>query len=247
MHIPADPSTVRRSVCPGPGPRSTMEPCGSTGVVGMTGSGVLLAVVFGLGGALAGVGARQLLGRLRRGVLVPPGCCEALLGWSWTAAGLAWASGALPGRFLPAVLGLAWLGVAAGTVDVLRRRLPDALTLPAIPAGLLLLAPIGPTAVVRGLAGAAVGLSAYGAVHLLRPAALGAGDVKLAGSLGGVLAGVSWPAAAVAAVLAGLVTVALALVTRQAAVPHGPGMLIAGWLVLAAAAAGAPVGAAGGG
>jgi leader peptidase (prepilin peptidase) / N-methyltransferase len=107
--------------------------------------------------------------------------------------------------------------------------------------------PIGPAAVARGVAGAAAGLSAYGALHLLRPASLGAGDVKLAGSLGAVLAGVSWPSAALAAVLASLLTVALALVTRQARVPHGPGMVTAAWAVLAAAGAGAPVGPAGGG
>jgi leader peptidase (prepilin peptidase)/N-methyltransferase len=216
-------------------------------VVGVTVSGVLLAVVFALAGGVAGGGARLLLGRLRRGAVVRAGCCEVLLAVLWAATGLAWTSGLLPGRLLPVLLGLAWLGVAAGTVDVLRRRLPDALTLPAVPAGLLLLTPVGPAAVARGVAGAAVGLSAYGAVHLLRPAALGAGDVKLAGSLGAVLAGVSWPAAALAAVLAGLVTVALALVTRQAAVPHGPGMVTAAWAVLAVVAAGAPVGPAGGG
>jgi leader peptidase (prepilin peptidase)/N-methyltransferase len=219
----------------------------STEVVGVTGSGVLLAVVCALAGGVAGAGARLLLGRLRRGVAVRVGCCEVLLGGLWAATGLAWASGSLSGRLLPLLLGLAWLGVAAGAVDVLRRRLPNALTVPAIPAGLLLLAPIGPAAVARGVAGAAVGLSAYGALHLVRPASLGAGDVKLAGSLGAVLAGVSWPAAALAAVLAGLLTVALALVTRRATVPHGPGMVTAAWAVLAAAAAGAPVGPAGGG
>ena len=42
--------------------------------------------------------------------------------------------------------------------------------MPAIPAGLLLLAPVGTAAVARGVAGAAVALSAYGALHLLRPA-----------------------------------------------------------------------------
>jgi leader peptidase (prepilin peptidase)/N-methyltransferase len=213
----------------------------------MTASGVLLAVVCALVGGVAGAGARLLLGRLRRGVVVRVGCCEVLLGGLWAVVGLAWASGSLSGRLLPLLLGLAWLGVAAGAVDVLRRRLPDAITVPAIPAGLLLLVPLGPPAVARGVAGAAVGLSAYGALHLVRPAALGAGDVKLAGSLGAVLAGVSWPVAALAAVLAGLLTATLALITRQATVPHGPGMVTAAWAVLAAAAAGAPVGPAGAG
>ena len=241
MHIPVGPSTAGRSGWPGPRPELDDEP------MQIDGSGVLLAVAGALAGGMAGGGARLLLGRLRRGVAVRAGCCEVLLGGLWAVAGLAWASGSLSGRLLPVLLGLAWLGVAAGAVDVLRRRLPDALTVPAIPIGLLLLVPIGPAAVARGVAGAAAGLSAYGALHLLRPASLGAGDVKLAGSLGAVLAGVSWPSAALAAVLASLLTVALALVTRQARVPHGPGMVTAAWAVLAAAGAGAPVGPAGGG
>ena len=133
-----------------------------------TGREVLLAVAFALAGGVAGGGARLLLGRLRRGARVGPGCCEALLGGLWGVIGLGWALGLLPGRLVPLLLGLAWLGVAAGTVDVLHRRLPDALTLPAMPAGLLLVVPAraGRGGARRGRG--AVALSAYGAVHLLR-------------------------------------------------------------------------------
>ena len=44
--------------------------------------------------------------------------------------------------------------------------------------------------------------AAYAAVHLAAPAALGAGDVKLAAPLGAVLGGVSWEALVVGGVLA---------------------------------------------
>jgi leader peptidase (prepilin peptidase) / N-methyltransferase len=212
----------------------------------MGSTSVLIGLAFALIGAACGAGARRLLGRLRRGVVVPAGSSELLLAAWWGLTGLGWALGLLPGRLLPLLLGLSWLGVAAGTVDVLRRRLPDALTLPAVPLGLVLLAPLGPVAVARGMAGAVVAVSAYGALHLLAPTAVGAGDVKLAGSLGAVLSGVGWPAAVLGAALAGVVTVLLALLMRQSVVPHGPGMLAAGWVVVAGlGVAGAPVGGAG--
>ena len=95
---------------------------------------------------------------------------------------------AVPVRWLPVLLGLGWLAVAAGAVDVLHRRLPDALTLPALPVALLLLVPLG------GDGGGCAGwwarsspCAAHGAVHLVAPAAMGGGDVKLAAPLGAVL------------------------------------------------------------
>ncbi len=213
----------------------------------MGGTG-LLVVGWVLAGAAGGVVTRGLLGRLRRGAAVPVGVCEGLLAGLWGASGAGWTFGLVPGRLLPLLLGLGWLLVAAGPVDVLHRRLPDVLTVPAAPAGLLLVAPVGVVAVGRGVAGALVALSAYGVLHLRSPTSLGAGDVKLAGALGGALAGLSWLAAALAAALAGLLTVLFALVTRQALVPHGPGMLAAAWVVaVGVALAGAPVGAGGGG
>ena len=48
--------------------------------------------------------------------------------------------------------------------------------------------------------------SATALVHLLRPAALGLGDVKLAAPLGAVLGAASWSALAIAAVLAAVIT-----------------------------------------
>ena len=118
-------------------------------------------------------------------------------------------------------------------------RLPDALTLPALPLALLLLAPLGPEVVLRAGLGAVVAFAAYAAVHLAAPAALGAGDVKLAAPLGAVLAAASWAALVAAGVRrrdllsAVLAAVMLAMRGRGGAVPHGPSMLVAGLLVAA--------------
>jgi leader peptidase (prepilin peptidase)/N-methyltransferase len=84
--------------------------------------------------------------------------------------------------------------------------------------------------------GSVVAFAVYGAVHLVAPAAMGAGDVKLAASLGAVLAGASWAALAGAAGLAAGLTGGAAVVAAShrpsiGSVPHGPSMLAASWLV----------------
>ncbi len=126
----------------------------------------------------------------------------------------------------------------------LHHRLPDAITLPALPAFLALLVPVGADAVLRGAVGAVLAAAAHAAWHLLAPGSLGAGDVKLAAPLGALLAAAAWPAPAVAAVLAAALTgvaaigaVAVARARgrpRPAAVAHGPSMLVATVVVLLA-------------
>ena len=255
--------------------RSGAEPAGMGGqTAGLMPATVLAGAAGAVAGWVLGGGIRRLLGRLRRGARCHAGRCEAVLALLYAATGAAWAAGLVAVDRLPLLLGLGWLAVAAGAVDLAHRRLPDALTLPAIPVGLLLLLPMGAAAAGRGLLGAVVAMAGYGAVHLLAPPAMGAGDVKLAGSLGAALAAVSWPALAVAAVLAAALTTVVAALTaigaaepaaevvdsarspppgsgwsraQHRAVPHGPSMLAACWLVVAAgevadAALGAPVG-----
>lgn len=200
---------------------------------------VLLAAL----GLPAGAAARQVLGRLRRGARVPPPWCEAGTALTWSAAGAVVGGGMVPARWLPVLLGLGWLAVTAGAVDLLHQRLPDALTLPALPVALLLLAPLGGSAVWRGVGGAAVAVAAHLAVHLAAPSALGAGDVKLAAPLGAVLAAASWAALVAAGLVAALLSAVLAAVMlamrgRGGAVPHGPSMLVAGLLVTTAGARG---------
>lgn len=198
------------------------------------------SALLGLG---AGAGARVLIGRLRRGARVRPPWCELAVAAAWAVTGAAWASGGLPARWVAVLLGLGWLGVALAAVDVAHRRLPDALTLPALPAAVVLVAPLGPAAVVRGLGGAGVAVGAHALLRWYAPRAIGGGDVKLAAPLGVVLAAASWAALVPAALLAAVFTAVAAVVCvvtrrvgRGAAVPHGPSMLLATWLVAAAAA-----------
>jgi leader peptidase (prepilin peptidase)/N-methyltransferase len=195
-------------------------------------------ICAGAAGAAAGGAARHLLGQLRRGARIPPPWCEIAVGVLWAAVAAAWAVGVIPAVWVPALLGLGWFGVAAGAVDLVHRRLPDALTLPALPVALLLLLPLGPTAVLHGLTGAALAAGAHGAVHLMVPRAMGAGDVKLAAPLGVVLAAAGWPALVLAALLAAVLTAVLGVaglatrrLGRRAALPHGPSMLAATCLV----------------
>jgi len=201
---------------------------------------------FALVGLVAGAAARVQAGRLRRGARVRPPWCELTVAAAWGSAGWLWAVGALSAAWLPPLLGLGWLGAALGAVDVAEHRLPDALTLPALPLAVLLVAPLGGAAVLRGAAGAVIAAGAHAAVRCCAPGAVGGGDVKLAAPLGVVLGAASWAALPLAAVLAAVLTAVVAgaglAVGRLRGgdpVPHGPSMLIAAWLVAFASAAGA--------
>jgi leader peptidase (prepilin peptidase)/N-methyltransferase len=208
----------------------------------MTSTMPITFVLFAAG-LLAGGGARLLLRRLRRGTRVPPPWCELGVALAWAGVGAAAWIGVVHWRWVPLLLALGWLAVTAGAVDIRARRLPDALTLPALPVALLLLLPVGGSAVWRGVLGAVVAAAAHLVVHLAVPAALGAGDVKLSAPLGAALGAASWEALVVAGLLAALFSGALAATVlvacgRRGAVPHGPSMLLAGLLVTAAGARG---------
>lgn len=118
----------------------------------------------------------------------------------------------------------AWL-VALSAFDIRRHRLPDALTLPgaaAILAGAVF-SGHGETAAL----GAAALFAVYAAVHLAAPAAMGAGDVKLAVGLG-ALSGAFGPEAwLLAAFGAPALTTMAGLVGRRRTLPHGPSMCAA--------------------
>jgi leader peptidase (prepilin peptidase)/N-methyltransferase len=197
-------------------------------------------------GIVAGCLARLLLARLPRGARVDPPYCELAVGTLWGVTGYAWAQGGLDGRWVPLLLGTGWLLASAGAVDVLHRRLPDALTLPAIPVILGLVVPLGSAAVARAATGAVALGAMYLVVHLAVPGALGAGDVKLAVPLGAASSAASWGALLVGALVAALFTALLGLLSAsaralaragpcwRAGVPHGPSMLVAGWLAILA-------------
>lgn len=122
---------------------------------------------------------------------------------------------------------LVWL-LALSVYDIRERRLPNWLT---VPGGLVIIGAAAVTghgvSAVLGAAGLAV---LYLVVHLVAPAALGAGDVKLAVGIGGLTGAFGydvWVLAAIAAPLCTAVLAAGASIRRaESAVPHGPSMCV---------------------
>jgi leader peptidase (prepilin peptidase)/N-methyltransferase len=133
------------------------------------------------------------------------------------------------GQITAAVAVIAWLA-ALSVVDLREHRLPNALTLPGAVV-ILTVAAVGG----RGLpaaAGAAALAGAYLVVHLIAPAAMGAGDVKLALGLGALTGALSVDVWALAALGAPVLTAAWGLVSGLRRVPHGPSMCLATALVI---------------
>lgn len=198
---------------------------------------VLVGAAGLLVGALGGRGIRWLLARLRRGTVVRPGPVEAT-------AAVVTAIGAVvswPGPFVVLVLWCGLLGVAAGTVDVRHHRLPDALTIPAIPvtlaitAGTYWAAPDSGSLVRAPLAGVLVGV-VFAAPALLATGAMGWGDVKLSVSLGVATGLLGWETVLTAVASAFLTAAVVALGgiaagrwTTRTALPFGPFLLFGGW------------------
>lgn len=122
---------------------------------------------------------------------------------------------------------LAWMGVLC-VCDVRQRRLPNWLTLPG--AGVILLFAGLAGRGVPALAGAAALAGVYLLVHLALPAAMGAGDVKLAIGLGGLTGcfGVEvWFLAALAAPLLTAVCGVMVTPWGVRTLPRGPSMCVA--------------------
>jgi leader peptidase (prepilin peptidase)/N-methyltransferase len=119
---------------------------------------------------------------------------------------------------------LLWM-CALSCYDVRQRRLPNVLTLPG--AAVILL---GAAATGHGppaLAGAAALSGTYLLVHLPVPAAMGAGDVKLAIGLGGLAGCFGAPVWFLAALGAPLLTALVGAVRGARTLPHGPAMCLA--------------------
>ncbi|SKC47490.1 prepilin peptidase [Krasilnikoviella flava] len=168
---------------------------------------------------------------------------------AWVAAVAAvwavWASG--PGWSTPALVAVAAGGAALGVVDARTHRLPDALSYPttAAVAALLLLAAAGSgawDAALRALVGGLALGAAYLALHLVSPAGMGRGDVKLAVPLGMIGAWYGWStllaAAALPFLLGGIVSIVLIAArraTRTTALPFGPFMLLGTAIAVTAA------------
>lgn len=151
------------------------------------------------------------------------------LGWTWD---------------LPAYLYLAAVTVPLTVIDLREHRLPNALTLSAYPATAVLLAvpaALGAEWSTYGQAmlGGGALLAVYAALHLVNPAGMGLGDVKLAGPLGALLAWLSWSHVLVGTLVgfvgAAVVGVALMMAgraTRRSALPFGPFMLAGAWAAI---------------
>ena len=114
-------------------------------------------------------------------------------------------------------------------VDIRDRRLPNCLT---IPGAIVIL--VAAAAAGRGMPavmGAAALFAVYLVVHLLAPAAMGAGDVKLAIGIGALTGSFGVDVWALAALGAPLITAAWAIVAvvrhSKSTVPHGPSMCLA--------------------
>lgn len=200
---------------------------------------LLVAAAAGLG-ALAGVGIRLLLGRLRRGAVLRPGVAESSAALV-TAVGTLLAAG-------DATFGLVLLTglllVTLGAVDIVHHRLPDAITVPAVPlaaAAVVLTALLAPGS--GSLLSAAVAAlllwAVFGLIARISPRSMGGGDVKLMPTLG-LLMGYLSPGAVLVGLLlafgtgsvAALAGVAAHRLGLRSAIPLGPSLLLGAWLVL---------------
>lgn len=154
-----------------------------------------------------------------------------------------WASG--PGWLTPAYLVLAVTGAALAIIDARTHRLPNALVFPLTwaTAVLLTLAAVGTGdwgALGRAALGGLAFFAFYQVLYLVAPrGGLGYGDVKLALTLGAVLAWHSWTllllGVLAAHVLAGVVAIVLLLGRRagwKSSIAFGPYMLFGTALAL---------------
>lgn len=147
-------------------------------------------------------------------------------------------AGDFAGETVAAIAVTGWF-IALSVFDIRHRRLPNVLTLPGALAILIVAAATGhgPGA----LLGAVTLFGVYAAVHLAAPAAMGAGDVKLAigvGAFSGVFGLQAWLLCAFgASLLTAVLGIAALMRGSRAGLPHGPSMCVAA----AAAAVGATV------
>ena len=147
---------------------------------------------------------------------------------------------------LAAYLFLAAVSISLALIDLDTHRLPDRIVLPAYVVGGGLLTVIAVLnadggGLLRALIGGAAAFFLYLVLGLVKPGAMGFGDVKLAGLLGLYLGWVGWSALVVGVfggfVVGGILALSL-LVTRRISVgggiPFGPSMLAGAWIGLVA-------------
>ncbi|MBK5307256.1 MAG: prepilin peptidase [Frankiaceae bacterium] len=143
---------------------------------------------------------------------------------------------------LPAFLYLAAVGIALALIDIDVKRLPDVLTLPSYPVGVVLLGAASledPHDLLRALLGGAAMFAVYFALCFAYPAGMGFGDVKLSGVLGLFTAWLGWDAWSAGLLLGfflgGFFGIGLLLLGkggRKTAVPFGPFMILGAFLAI---------------
>jgi leader peptidase (prepilin peptidase) / N-methyltransferase len=149
-----------------------------------------------------------------------------------------------PGLVLAAACWLAACAVPLAFIDAAVRRLPDRLTIPAYAGtAALLLAAAAVSGHWPSLLRAALGGLALAGFYLallaISPSAMGLGDVKLAASLGTLLAWFGWRSLIAGGfagfLLAGVFAVALLVsgrATRKQQIPFGPFMIAGAFLAI---------------
>jgi leader peptidase (prepilin peptidase)/N-methyltransferase len=145
---------------------------------------------------------------------------------------------------LPAYLYLGAICVALALIDLDTKRLPDVITLPSYPVGLVLLGLAAAfdgswSPLIRGLLGCLAMYAFYFLLTVIHPGGMGFGDVKLAGVLGlftGFLGWGAWTVALFAGFfIGGVVSIGLVLAGRagrKSRVPHGPFMVLGALLAV---------------
>jgi leader peptidase (prepilin peptidase)/N-methyltransferase len=147
-----------------------------------------------------------------------------------------------PSWRLPAFAYLAALSIALTVIDLDTLRLPFWLVAPSYPVaavllGIASLAEHDWSSAVRALIGAVALWGLYRLLHLVYPAGMGYGDVRLSGLLGMYLGWLGWDRLVVGAFLAflvggigGVVLMILRRGSLKTQIPYGPYMLLGAWL-----------------
>ncbi len=176
--------------------------------------------------------------------------CREAIGWFYPAIELAalgvalWAAAVIGSGWLFWVsCGLGWTLLALAAIDHREFILPDALTLPLIPAGLAVAWLIDPATLPHHLLGAALGFGVFAVVAWLYARlrgrdGLGLGDAKLLAAAGAWVSWIGLPgvvllagASALAVVLAAAVVRGGALPAPERQLPFGPYLALATWFV----------------
>lgn len=137
-------------------------------------------------------------------------------------------------RLWPAYLYLAAIGIALALIDLDVHRLPDVIVLPSYAVmTALLLVDWNLHALLRAFEGAVALFAFFYLIAVVAKGAMGFGDVKLAGVLGGAMAYLSWGTLLTGAFLAfivgsvvGVLLMSIGKAGRKTAIPFGPFMIL---------------------